>query len=74
MYVVDGCPDAVQERADVITKVASIRNVPASFVCVFGKQGGSFTSKSRLHRTLERKLNVTLHLLITYSNEKHYPS
>ncbi len=33
----DGCPDAVQERADVITKVASIRNVPASLACVFVK-------------------------------------
>lgn len=39
----DGCPDAVQGRADVITKVASIRNVPASLVCVFAKWGGSFT-------------------------------
>lgn len=38
----DGCPDAVQDSADVITKVASIRSVPASLVCL-PETGASFT-------------------------------
>lgn len=35
----DGCPDAVQDTRDVITKVAVIRIVPASLVNFSVKKG-----------------------------------